>query len=185
VAGGSSRNGLSGLALVVALLAGCGETPQAPPLRDDPVYQNDSEGFRFLAPEGWRQQYRRDVLPGKEDRERMLVEYRATTSPTAAGSLRVSRVDLPPSADLAAVVSAPSHSVEKWVPAGEPDEMNVGGQKAVRYSFTGRLGKVKLAKEAVTVRRGERVYLFTLLFDPKDNEARDLLRRVIGSVIWN
>jgi hypothetical protein len=170
---------------MVALLAGCGETPQAPPLRDDPVYQNDSEGFRFLAPEGWRQQYRRDVLPGKEERERMLVEYRATASPTAVGSLRVSRADLPPSADLAALVSAPSHSVERWAPAGEPEETKVGGQKAVRYSFTGRAGKGRLAKEVAAVRRGERVYLFTVIFDPKDNDARDVLRRVVSSVIWN
>jgi hypothetical protein len=181
---GFSRTGITSLALILAPVGGCGDTPQAPVLRDDPVYQNDREGIRFLIPEGWQQRIRGEVGPGKAVREWPLVEYRPTKAGEGPGSFRVSRTDLPPSADLAALVSAPSHSVEKWVPTGEPEEMTVGGQKAVRYSFTGRVGKVRLAKEAVAVRRGDRVYLFTVLCDPKDNEARELLRRVLGSVVW-
>jgi hypothetical protein len=175
---------LAGLALGLAFLGGCGETPRAPPLRDDPVYQNDREGFRFLVPEGWQQRISGDV-PGKADRERPLVEYRPIKAGEGPGSLRVSRIDLPPSADLGGQVAAPSHSVEKWVPVTAAEETAVGGQKGVRYSLTGRLGKGKLAKEVVAVRRGERVYLFTVIFEPKDNDAREALRRIIGSVTWN
>ena len=44
----------AGLALVLAVAAaGCSDRPRAPRLSNDPVYQNDAIGLRFLAPEGW------------------------------------------------------------------------------------------------------------------------------------
>ncbi|MGL4552045.1 MAG: hypothetical protein ACRC33_12770 [Gemmataceae bacterium] len=179
-----ARTGLYLLALGAVAAGGCGETPRAPALRDDPVYQNEREGFRFLAPEGWRQRVRGEVQAGKVERERPLVEYRPTAASDGTAMLRVSLIDLAPSADVAAVVSAPSHSVEKWEPAGPPEEAAVGGAAGTRYAYTGRAGKGRLAKEVIAVRRGGRVYFFTALFDPKDADAREQLRRVVGSVIW-
>src|SRR5262245_41969592 len=85
-------------------LAGCDSRPRAPVLRDDPVYQNDQEGFRFLAPDGWSQSMRGEVPPGKVDKERSLVEYRRKKG-SAGASLRVSLADLPTSTDLAAYLA--------------------------------------------------------------------------------
>ena len=39
--------------IFVFVLAGCQEQPKAPPLVNDTVYQNNTIGLRFLAPEGW------------------------------------------------------------------------------------------------------------------------------------
>src|SRR2546423_15656230 len=64
------------LALCALLLLGCDSKPRAPALMDDPVYQNDREGFRFLVPDGWKQHARAEVPPGKSEKERLLVQYR-------------------------------------------------------------------------------------------------------------
>ena len=80
-------------------MTGCTPRPSAPALRDDPVYQNDREGFHFLAPEGWQQSVRSDIPPGKVDKERPLVNYQRNTGVTPA-SIRVSLADLPASTDI-------------------------------------------------------------------------------------
>src|SRR5689334_14831576 len=95
-----------------ALLAGCNSRPRAPALRDDPVYQNDREGFRFLAPEGWTQSARTEVPPGKVKTETPLVDYRRTKGEGRA-ALRVSLADLPESTDLESYLSGPSYGVKK------------------------------------------------------------------------
>jgi hypothetical protein len=167
----------------VLLLAGCPSRPRAPVLRDDPVYQNDVEGFRFLAPEGWAQSTRADVPPGKATTERPLVEYHRKAGGKAS-SFRVSMMDLPPSADLAARLAGASYGASKWAPIAPPEEIAVGSSSGVRHVFTGRVGGEERVKEVVRVRRGERVYFFTGLYTPKDYEARDQLRRVVDSIIW-
>ena len=169
--------------LSASVVAGCNTRPRAPALRDDPVYQNDREGFRFLAPEGWRQNTRGDVPPGKAEKERTLVDYRPTAGPSGA-SLRVSLADLPDSTDLATHLAGPSYGADKWRPAGRPEETAVGSATGTRYSFSGRVSKDEVAKEVVAVRRGGRVYFFTALYAPKDVEVRDQLRRVVSSVVW-
>jgi hypothetical protein len=165
------------------LLAGCEKRPRAPALRDDPVYQSDSEGFRFLAPQGWTQSTRAEVPPGKVTTEFPLVQYRPLKGPAGA-SFRVSLIDMSRSADLAAHLAGPSYGVTTWRQTGPPEEIAVGSASAVRHSFTGRAGKQDVVKEVVCVRRGERVYLFTALYPAKDTEVRDQLRRVVESIIW-
>jgi hypothetical protein len=152
-------------------------------LRDDPVYQNDSEGFRFLAPQGWTQSTRSNVPPGKQETEYPLVAYRQIAGASGA-SFRVSLIDLPSSADLAPHLAGPSYGVEQWTQAAPPEKIAVGSASGVRYHFKGRAGKQDLVKEVVAVRRGERVYLFTALYAPRDTEVRDQLRRVVESIIW-
>src|SRR5262245_64118678 len=80
---------------LLLLLLGCAPRPRAPALLDEPVYQNEREGFRFLVPEGWKQYARSEAPPGKGERERLLVLYRRLT-PGPEATLEVTRADLPP-----------------------------------------------------------------------------------------
>ncbi|MFO0926212.1 MAG: hypothetical protein U0736_04115 [Gemmataceae bacterium] len=180
----SARPLLPALTLSLLVLAGCSERPRAPVLRDDPVYQNDREGFRFLAPEGWEQQMRGELPPTRVTRERTLVDYRRTSGPTAA-SFRVSAIDLPATADLAAHLStSPVLNIRKWRATGTPQETKVGSAAGTRYELAGRAEGEEMAQEVVAVRRGERVYLFSSLFPMRDTEVRQQLRQVVASVIW-
>src|SRR5262249_3940720 len=128
------------LLLGASLLAGCQPRASAPALSDDPVYQNDREGFRFLAPDGWTQNSRADLPPGKAEKERTLVDYRPTAGASGA-SLRVSLADLPDSTDLEKYLAGPSYGADKWRPAGRPEETAVGSATGTRYAFSGRVGK--------------------------------------------
>lgn len=167
---------------MTSALLGCESRPRAPVLTDDPVFQSAREGIRFLAPEGWTQSMRGEPPSGTFDKERTLVLYRSTTGSDA--SLRVSLIDLPPSTDLNAYLSGPSYSAKEWVPVASPEEASVGEIPGTRYRYRARLGKREMLKEVVTVRRGDRVYLFTALHEPKDTKVRDELRRVVASVSW-
>src|SRR5262245_1447579 len=95
---GSCRLGMAAVGL--ALLLGCTPKPVAPALRDEPVYQNDQEGFRFLVPEGWSQNARTEVPPGPVEKERLLVQYKRRP-PAKPATLEVSMADLPSSTNLA------------------------------------------------------------------------------------
>jgi hypothetical protein len=165
------------------LMGGCDSRPRAPVLSDDPVYQNDREGFRFLVPDGWSQSTRSDVPRGKHEIEMPLVAYNRQDR-SSFTSFRVSLIDLSTSADLAAHVSAPSYGVDKWTSTGRPEEVTIGSVSGVRYSLRGRSGKAEVIKEVVCVRRGERVYFFTSMFPPVETDVRDQLRKVVESTIW-
>src|SRR5438128_11020385 len=102
-----------GTALIVLLALGCRDQPQAPALRNEPVYQNDTEGFRFLTPEGWRQHARVNVPPGKLEKERLLVQYVRLSSEKGA-SIDVSMADLPTTVDLTEYLAGPSGGVKSW-----------------------------------------------------------------------
>ena len=105
------------LFLVGALVSGCSRKPQAPALRDEPVYENAQEGFRFLAPEKWTQHARATLPPGKVDKERLLVGYRQHEAGKSA-LLEVSRADLPESTTLTDYLSGPAFSARQWKAKG-------------------------------------------------------------------
>src|SRR5262245_10143937 len=170
-------------AALAVTLAGCDSAPRAPVLRDDPVYQNNIHGLRFLAPEGWTIRARSEVGPEKVDKERLLVDYQGKGG-TRAASFQASFADLPPTTDLAQYLAGPAFGAEKWVVTAAPEEIEVGGRSGLRHLLTARVGKEPANREVVCVRRGERIYLFNGLFAPDDAEARDEIRRAVASVIW-
>jgi hypothetical protein len=167
----------------VLLLSSCHSRPRAPVLRNDPVYQNEREGFRFLVPEGWMQSSRTEIPPGKVERERPLVDYHSTTGPGTA-SFRVSLIDLPESADVADLLATPSMGVKKWTQTAAAEDVTVGGIPGVRYHFSGDRGNEHLAREVISVRRGERLYFFQAMYPAKGSQMPDQFRRVVDSVIW-
>jgi hypothetical protein len=181
--------GLSVLAVLavlaggVLLLSGYHRQPRAPALDDDPVYQDEREGFRFTVPEGWHQYARSQLPPGKLEKEQVLVEYRKVDR-DAPAQLDVSAVDLPGSTDLAEYLAEPSYGEKSWRLQASPEPIEVAGVPGTRFDFVGRPGKDGLAREVVAFRRGERVYLFTALFLAHDASAREQFRRSVGRLQW-
>ena len=179
-----SLSGRAGLFAVCALfLLGCDSKPRAPALMDDPVYQNDREGFRFLVPDGWKQHARADVPPGKTEKERILVQYRRPAEGGEA-TLEATLADLPATTDLAAFVAGPAFGVEKWRRTSPIETLDVKGTSAVRVTLSGRPGNAEMLKEVVAFRRGERVYFFTGIFNAKDGTSREQVRKAVDSIIW-
>ena len=170
-------------AVTAALLAGCTPRPSAPALTDEPVYQNEQEGFRFLAPDGWKQQARSNLPPGKTAEERRLVEYQRPPAGKPA-TFEVSLVDLPEDTSLATYLGRRwSRSDQARLKSG-PDKLDVGGAPAVRLAFALRREGDDLTREVTAFRRGERVYFFTGTFPARDPAARDQVRRAVASVVW-
>ncbi len=160
---------------------GCQPKPKAPALIDGPVYQC-SEGFRFLVPEGWNMVAQANVPPGPVEKERLLVQYRNSSENNA--TLEISLMDLPEDADLAEYLSGPSFSVHHWDSVGKAESIEAGGIKGTRFRFSGRAGSSELAKEVTAIRRGGRVYFFTVLYSPKEPAASEQVRRSIGRLTW-
>jgi hypothetical protein len=174
------------LAAGVLLLSSCSSRPRAPVLRNDPVYQNDSEGFRFLVPEGWIQSSRSNLPPGKVDRERPLVDYNSTGGPGIA-AFRVSVIDLPEydSADMVAkLLATPSFGVKEWRKTGALEHATVGGLPGIRYLFRGVQGKEHVDREVVSVHRDGRFYFFAALYPAKGSQMPEQFHRLLDSVIW-
>ncbi len=169
---------LSGL-----LLAGCSGGPRAPALRDEPVYENAQEGFRFLAPEKWTQNVRAALPSGKLDRERLLVSYRRTEAGRPA-QLEVSRADLDESASFAEHLAGPAFGSARWKARGAPEELTVGGARGERHVFAEPPGKDERVREVVAFRRGERCYFFGGVYLAADAKAREEIRRSVNSIIW-
>jgi hypothetical protein len=169
--------------ITVVLALGCRGQPQAPVLRNEPVYQNDTEGFRFLAPEGWQQHARVSVPPGKLDKERLLVQYVRLTSEKGA-SLDVSMADLPATTDLIQYLAGPSGGAKSWHLKHPVEPVHISDVPAERFAFTGRMGNEEVTKEVVAFRRGERVYFFTAYFAAGDPTAQQQVRRTVESTLW-
>jgi hypothetical protein len=164
-------------------LAGCGPRPRAPAIEDDPVYTNESEGFRFRVPEGWHQSAHAVLPPGRLEKERLLVQYRRS-DPGRQATLEVAAADLPPSTDLPAYLSEPAYGAEKWRVVAGPQRVEAGAVEGTRYDLTARVGSDDMTREVVAFRRGERVFFFTALFLSKDPDAREQFRRSLGRLVW-
>lgn len=172
------------LALGIILALGCSGQPQAPVLRNEPVYQNDTEGFRFLTPEGWRQQAKVNLPPGKLDKERLLVQYVRLLPAEKGASLDVSMADLPATTDLAQYLAQPSGGVKNWRWKPPVEALSINGVRAERFTLTGRMGNEDAIKEVAAFRRGERVYFFTAYFAAGDTKAQQQVRRTVESTLW-
>jgi hypothetical protein len=171
------------LAAGIVVLSGCGSRPRAPAILDELVYQNDREGLRFLAPQGWTQHTRAELPAGKLEQERLLVAYRQQ-EPDSPADLEIAAMDFPESKDLTAYLAAASHGVKQWRLAGKPETVQINGVTGVRTILTGQQGSMNITKEVVSFRRGERVFLFTGFYAPSDSKARDAVRQAVGSVMW-
>jgi predicted Zn-dependent protease len=171
------------LPVCLALSAGCSSRPHAPGLRDEPIYQNALEGFRFVVPDGWTQYAKAEVAPGKAETERLLVEYRLINSEKPA-ALRVTRIDLEPAVQLETYLSGPSFGKENWRQKGPAESFQINAVTGLRFVIASAAAKGGDVREVVAFRRGDKVLLFTGFFASTDTKAREQVRRAIDSIIW-
>jgi hypothetical protein len=162
---------------------GCSERPRAPALEDSTVYQNDQEGFRFLVPEGWSQQSKSAIPPGRLTRELVLVEYRRyQTQPPAA--LQVSIQDLASDLPLGPLLAGSRAQNTDWHLVGNPVQAKVGVRVGQRFILEGKGPGGPQTREVIAVRKGDRVYFFTGIFNTPDHTSRDLVRQTFANVVW-
>ncbi|MFO0820879.1 MAG: hypothetical protein U1A77_23230 [Pirellulales bacterium] len=171
--------------VLVALLlvaVGCNPTPQAPALRDSPVYQNKSAGFRFLVPQGWRQMATAS-LPDKLEQEFLVARYGLTTSPQGA-MFEVMCFEPMGEFDAQKHHSGPSHGAKEWSPVKE--EAKAGGPpvREDRQMFSASLAGKPTVKEVINVTKGNRVFSFIGLYGPSDSAAKEEIRRAVESLQW-
>jgi hypothetical protein len=170
------------MTVVMMLLAGCGPTPRAPVLQDDPVYQNSQEGFRFLVPDGWTQSARGEPPPPPVTQERMLVEYRLLGADKPAG-LRVSLLDLPAGEDLQAFQKT-RWPEDSWTVLSEPEPVQTDGLSGTHLVLSSKEEKGERLTEVVAFQRGNRLYLFQGLVAAEDTKARQQIQRAVESLHW-
>lgn len=180
------------LALVLTLAvilsgAGCGGRPQAPSLRDGPVYHNRSAGLRFLVPQDWTQTTN-SILPDSTlERDFLLVQYRLKSA-RSGGMFEVICYERDSQPDAAAYHGGPSHGVIAWTLTDKPEETQVGGISARRYLFTAKAakaGKAEMIKEVLSCERGPRVMAFIGMYGKSDEGAAEEIRRAANSVVWD
>lgn len=171
------------IGLLTSWLAGCDSTPRAPELVDSPVYQNETEGFRFRVPDGWTQTASSNLPAGDFEGENFLVRY-LVQSPTGGSTLQVLCFVDDDSKNLENHHSEPSFGVQRWQITEPATAADVGGLPAERMTYTGRLQGKTIHKEVLAVRRGNRVYSFVGLYFDGDEKAEQSIDRALQSLRW-
>lgn len=173
-------------AAVFLLLAaiGCRHNPVAPALTNSRVYENPSEGFRFLVPEDWIQTASADLPPGPLDRQHPLVRY-SLRSTNSASTFMVLCISEKQAADLQVHHAGPFLAVEKWTVIEPLKTVTINGATAERIVYEGVQGDNKLAKMVTCFRRNGRLYSFVGVYHPDDETARQEVERATEGVIWN
>ena len=178
------RNARNAVIVLSVCLGGCSERPEAPELRDAPVYENAREGFRFMVPDGWTQTASSILPPGNLDGDAFLARYRVK-SPEAGSTLQIECFQENEPANLQEYHTGPSYRVNRWEPASEPETLTLGGREAQRMVFEATMDGRQVSKEVVCFRKGNRVYSFVGLFSSTDENARQQIQRAVASVTWD
>lgn len=165
---------------IAVLFCGCGQAPQAPALRDSPIYDNPGEGLRFMAPEGWRQSVNSN-LPSALKKPARLVQYQRQNA-----SLEVLCVDETPQQpfQLQEFHAGPSMGAQGWAESEPTEEIEINGKPAQRVLYKGRVGGRSMLKEVVVFRRDKRVYSFVSLYWEQEEKTGQQARRSIHTVVW-
>lgn len=71
-----------------------------------------------------------------------------------------------------------------WKRESEEDGLEVWGLPAARIAFVGRCYDRDYLCETFAVRKGERVYLFSVAFPASDNTAREQVRQAVLQASW-
>jgi hypothetical protein len=172
--------GCIGLLTVV----GCDDTPKAPAIVDSPVFHDEREGFRFLVPEDWKLSSRAELPSGRKfDREHLFAQYQRQP-PKRPVTLEVIRFDNWDSSTLRDRLPKSSHGCSNWTEVGKQETKDLQGTPAHRFVFQGSLNKLKMTKEIVACKRGDRGYWFVAIYELGDLSARDQYLRILDSVIW-
>lgn len=165
-------------ALLAAAAVGCSSRPHAPALTQSQLFQDDAIGLRFRVPDGWVQTSRATLPAGKLPKESAVVYYRLMYGDKPA-AFEVTCADLAEDTDLAKHLT-----YGPWRMAAKPQPEGVGGKPATRYALLDKAGLKQERRETVAVRRGPRVFFFTVTAAPNDKSAVATSREILGGVTW-
>ena len=171
------------LLLLLTACGGCESNPQAPVLRNSPVYQSETEGFRFRVPDGWSQTANSSLPSGDVPRDIFLARYSLETSEGGASLQVLGRNDVP-SEQLVEHLSQPAFGVERWELLEPPTEIDVGSVPAERLVLKGLLQGKPLIKHATCFHRNGRLYTFLGMYSQTDQNARQQIERALDSLLW-
>jgi len=170
--------------LLIVLACGCSERPNAPPLANEPVYQNEKIGLRFLAPAGWTLTSRAELPSGALPKPIVLVAYQLTKSDNPA-ELEVLAADLPDRSDLGAFLLEHRIGAATWTLKPPTEEVTINGAKGTRLVLIRKSGKGETRREATAFQRGGRMFVFLITYSANDSADRDAARQSVESVSWN
>jgi hypothetical protein len=168
---------------LIAAASGCTERPKAPALVNEPVYQYEKIGLRFLTPESWSITSRATLPPGPLTKPMMLVAYHLKGNEHPA-ALEVLAADLSEETDLGQYLLESRVGQGEWTIKSQAEKIVVNGAEATRYLLSQRAGKNEHLRETTAFRRGGRVYFFIVSFAATDPGSRDTGRKSIESVSW-
>jgi hypothetical protein len=118
----------------------------------------------------------------------MLVKYRSFDE-NNPGVFRVTMLVLPESESVTEYLSRRPPGPERWLVKSKAEQVSVGGRPADRLTYAGfwkgQRTEEPMTKEVVAVRRGNRVYFFTGIFQWGDRQTRDVTRQAVASVAWD
>jgi hypothetical protein len=169
--------------LVALFAGGCTPSPSAPALENGPVYHDTREGFRFNAPEGWKQRARAIVPAGKIKKEKLLVEYKNANT-ELGGDFQVTVADVPETASLSDYLAKNTRTGESWRLVQPAEDFTINEASAARISYSKLVGKEEFMREVVAFRRGERVYFFKCYYARRDAASRRALRGCVETIVW-
>ena len=170
-------------AVLAGAAAGCSETPRAPDLTTEAVYQYDPAGLRFPTPDGWAV-YSRAIPPeGRLTRPVRLVAYFRAEGPKRA-DLELYAIDPAEGQDLLAYLAEHPIGPDRWAPK-PPETLSVNGVEATRHLLSASGPRADMRREVTAFRRdGGRVYAFVLTHEASDTKHREQARRAIEKVTW-
>ena len=177
------RHSLHILITAVGFALGCDSEPQAPVLRNTPVYQSETEGFRFRVPDGWSQTANSSLPSGDVPKDIFLARYLVQT-PLGGASLQILGRNDVPTDDLAEHLQQPSFGVAQWKVVEPLETITIGKQEADRLLLSGPLQGRGLLKHATCFHHNGRLYSFVGLYWKGDKNARQQIERAIESIIW-
>jgi len=177
------RAGVLILACVAWLVGGCDSPPQAPALRNGPVYHHKQLGFRFLVPEGWKQMGSSNLPEGALDKEICLTKFHVPS--TTGAALEVLCFDRSYAPEITEYHIEPSQGIKDWQIESQPVPLDVEGAQGKRMTINGTLpNNEKQIKDVTYFIRGERVFSFVAVCSAADTKSREELQRAVRSLVW-
>jgi hypothetical protein len=152
-------------------------------LANEPLYQNDKIGLRFLAPEGWSLSSRAELPSGALPKPIVLVAYQLTRGDNPA-ELEVLAADLAERSDLGPFLIEHRIGAAKWTLKPPAEEVTIHGAAGTRLVLIRKSAKGETRREVTAFQRGGRTFFFLITYSANDSAARDAARQSVESVSW-
>jgi hypothetical protein len=170
--------------ILAVSLVGCSDTPRAPTIVQEAIYQNDRIGLQFATPEGWLIQTKTDLPAGVLPKPVLLVSY--LCSKGEGLQLQVEAANSVPDAEVESFLTNTPAGESGWKIKEPQKAIAVRGVPAIRLLLKRTSSKHgELLKEVIVFQRAERTYFFSILYSTSDRAVRDQANQSIQSIVWN